>query len=118
MSNDFLIEDFLRARLADLLDVPVGLQEPQPPAQRYVVLQKTGSRCVNYLHSASFAVQSCAPTKAGAAELNEQAKAALLRLLELDNISKVDIETDYDFTDPARKVARWQALVRLTYYPW
>ena len=50
-----------------------------------------------------------------AAELNEKVKAAMERLIELDSVSKCELNTDYNFTDTDKKQYRYQAVFDVVY---
>ena len=112
-----MIEVILKEHLAAALGVPVELELPSPlPEQPFVLLDKTGSNTARGYGTASFAVQSWADTLYHAAALNERVKAALQTLEERDDIAAVDIQTDYNFTDPAAKRYRYQLVAAVTFY--
>ena len=52
---------------------------------------------------ATIAVQSYAPTMYGAAALNEEVKEAMLEAISEDEITKVGLNSDYNFTDTSQK---------------
>lgn len=112
-----MIEVILKEHLSAALGVPVELELPSPlPEQPFVLLDKTGSNTARGYGTASFAVQSWADTLYHAAALNERVKAALQTLEERDDIAAVDIQTDYNFTDPATKRHRYQLVAAVTFY--
>ena len=112
-----MIEEILAGRLSASLGVPVVLELPSPlPEKPFVLLDKTGSTTATGYGTATFAVQSWADTLYHAAALNERAKAALQTLDEMDDIAAVDIQTDYNFTDPATKRYRYQIVAAVTFY--
>ena len=47
--------------------------------------------------------------------LNERVKAAMGKMVSLDDISKAELNTDYNFTDPETKEYRYQAIYDLVY---
>ena len=101
----------------ELPDVPCYMERPETkPDGEYILLEKTGSSLSNHLPKATIAVQSYAPTLQKAAELNEEAKAVLLRAAVLDDISGVYLQTDYNFTDTTTKQPRYQAVFDFYYY--
>lgn len=51
-----------------------------------------------------------------AARLNRRVKAAMERLREHPLISRVQLNSDYNFTDTAQKRYRYQAVYDLTFY--
>ena len=104
--------DYLNGELA----VPVHMETPEEPPGSYVVLQKTGSRRENRVNTATFAVQSIAPTLYEAALLNEAVKEAMDAMEELmPGIFRVELNGDYNFTNTATKERRYQAVYNITY---
>lgn len=92
---------------------------PDNPASKYVVVQKTGGRRINHLDSSTLAIQSYAPTRVEAAELNDEVKGLMLdddKLLTHPKISSVKLNSDYDFTNSAKKQIRYQAIYNITHY--
>lgn len=111
-----MIEKTVLNFLSAELSVPVFMEVPEREPEKYVVLEKVGSGKINHICTASFAVQSYAPTLYEAAELNEEAKSAMERLATLDEIGRVALDSDYPFTNTATKQRRYQALFDLTHY--
>ena len=107
------ILDFLEYSLPD---VPIYMERPEEkPQGMYIIIDKTGSKLVNHLPTATIAVQSYAPTLYEAAQLNEAVKAILLGSVTEDNISAVRLQTDYNYTDTATKQPRYQAVFDFYY---
>ena len=48
--------------------------------------------------------------------LNEAVKEAMVGFAELGNITRVELQTDYNFTNTATKQYRWQAVYLITHY--
>ena len=48
--------------------------------------------------------------------LNDEVKDAMVGFAELDEITRVELETDYNFTNTATKQYRWQAVYQITHY--
>lgn len=111
-----MIEQIVLEHLAGALDVPVHDEVPPAPPASFVVVDKTGSGRENFILSATFAVQSYAPTKYAAAALNEQTKEAMDRLIELDEIISSSLNSDYPFPDTSTKQYRYQAVYNLQHY--
>lgn len=111
-----MIEQTVLRFLADALEVPVGMEVPAAPPARFAVLEKTSSGREDYICTAQFAVQSYGPSMMEAAELNEQVKAAMDGLDELDEIISSRLNSDYNFTDTATKRYRYQAVYDVTHY--
>lgn len=101
--------------LNSVLSVPVVMEVPADPAEKFVVLQKTGSSRVDRLDTATIAAQSYAGTLAEAAELNEQVKAAFDGMIVLDEISSCKLNSDYNFTDQSMEKYRYQCIYVICY---
>ena len=111
-----MIETTVLDYLTGKLDVPVYMEEPEKPPQSYVVIEKTGSSKENYICSAMLALQSYGETLLQAAELNEQVKVAMDDIVELDLVSRAELNTDYNFTDTQTKRYRYQAVYDLVFF--
>lgn len=111
-----MIEQIVLEHLAAALEVPVGMEVPAAPPARFAVLEKTSSSRADHLCTSQFAVQSYGPTLLAAMELNEQVKAAMDGLDELDEIVSSRLNSDYNFTDTATKRYRYQAVYDVTHY--
>lgn len=101
---------------SSLAPIPCYLEMPEDPTGQFVIIEKTGSSITNRITKANFAIQSYADTLYEAAELNERVKEAMDSMLELGTISKVELNSDYNFTDTDLKAYRYQAVFVLTYY--
>ena len=107
-----IVRDFLKCRL----DEKVYMEEEERMPEEYVLIEKTGSSRENYIEKAVLAIQSYAESLQGAAELNERVKAAMERIIELPDISRCELNTDYNYTDTKRKKYRYQAVFDIVYY--
>lgn len=111
-----MIEETILKHLLSSLDVNVYMQRPEKAPKRYVIIEKTGSSRANRIEDSTFAVQSCAESLYEAAKLNQAAKEAMDSLIELDEIGGIELNSDYNFTDPDAKLYRYQALYVITHY--
>ena len=84
--------------------------------QEYVLVEKTGSGKENHIFDATIVVQSFSGTMYHAAMLNEKVKAAMENIVVLDDITRCDLNTDYNYTDTSRKKYRYQAVFDITHY--
>ena len=110
-----VILDYLYANLSDDQSIFVGFEPPQEQ-NGYVLLEKTGSSITNHISTSTFAVQSYGATMYEAMLLNEKVKSVMDGLLSLDQITRVELETDYNFTDTTTKQYRMQAVYDITHY--
>ena len=111
-----MIEETILNYLKSELEVPAGMEVPPEPPGRFVVLEKTGSSRTDHICSAVIAVQSYAESLLEAARLNKRVKEAMDELDDLDEIASVRLNTDCNFTDPAAKQYRYQAVFDITHY--
>lgn len=96
--------------------VAAYMQVPENPPSEYVLLEKTGSNRVNYINSATIALQSYAGSLYAAATLNETVKTVMDSIIELDSICSARLNSDYNFTDKETKKYRYQAVYDITHY--
>lgn len=101
--------------LDQALDVPVVMEAPEQTSG-YVLIDQTGSSRTNHIITTTLALQSYGATLYEAMLLNEEVKAAMVGFAELDEITRVELETDYNFTNTATKQYRWQAVYLITHY--
>lgn len=111
-----IVYDFLNEKMS----VPVYMEIPKNPPAKMIIVEKTGSSLNEHINTSTFAIQSYDKTLFGAADLNEQLKAAVLDgldgLISLDEILRVDLNSDYNFTDTTTKKYRYQAIFIVTHY--
>lgn len=111
-----MIEKIILDHLASELSVPVYLERPENPDDKYVLFEKTGSSVNNHIYSATLAIQSIAPSLYEAASLNELVKVAMDKAIELDVITHSELNSDYNYTNPTSKTYRYQAVYDVVFY--
>ena len=110
-----MIEKILLDYLSGALSAPIYMEMPETDIDSFVLLEKTGSSKVNHIKTATIAAQSYGPSMLEAAELNELVKDAIEASIELDEISAVRLNSDYNFTNTATRKYRYQCIYVLTY---
>lgn len=103
---DFLAED---------LDIDVYMEQPSE-ATNYVLIDQTGSSRTNHITTTTIALQSYAPSLYEAMVLNDRVKGAMERFATLSEVARVELDTDYNFTNTTTKQYRWQAVYLITHY--
>lgn len=111
-----MIETIIIEHLKSVLDVDVFMERPEHPPASYVIIEKTGGVKNNNISASTFAFQSYAPKLYDAASLNETVKEAVESLMDLDEIGRVSLNSDYNFTDTVTKQYRYQAIFVITHY--
>ena len=111
-----MIELIVLNYLNSVLSVPAYMEEPEDPEGSFVVLEKTGSSRENHINTAVIAAQSYGESLYQAAILNRTVKQALEDLIVLDSVASVQLNSDYNFTDPETKRYRYQCVYNIVYY--
>ena len=111
-----MIEQTILEYLEHELSVPVFVMQPEDPPASYVILEKTGGGNENHIPSSTIAIQSYGASVYEASALNDDVKTAMENILELDEITRCHLDTDYSFTDISRKKPRYQAVFDITHY--
>ncbi len=68
------------------------------------------------IYPATFAFQSYSTSMQKAAELNEKLKQVIENMVELNEISGIHLNSDYNFTDTETKKYRYQAVFDINYF--
>lgn len=116
-------EAIVREYLSEQLDVPVLMELPEAPSERFhktprrfVVLEKVGGGMADYIYRASIAVQSYSLISLyDAAELDDAVKAAMLGIVARPEISGVQLASNYNHTDTRSKRYRYQSVFEINY---
>lgn len=111
-----MIELIIKQYLDSHLDVPSFLERSSNMPAKFVLFEKTSSGKSNHLKSATFAFQSYAKSLYDAAMLNEKVKEVVEQMIELPEISGIELNSDYNFTDTKTKEYRYQAVFDINYY--
>lgn len=109
-----MIEKIVLEYLDDALPVRCYSEVPRSsPHEKYIVVEKTGSRTENLIETSTVAVQSYAKTMYEAAELNEDVKSVMEEFADSPDISMCELNSDYNFTDMTVKGYRYQAVFEI-----
>ena len=111
-----MVEKIVKDYLQSNLEIPVRMEEEDGLGKEYVLIEKTGSSTENHIASATLAIQSYSISLYGAASLNEKIKKAMEKIIELDDICRCNLNSDYNYTDTARKKYRYQAVYDIVHY--
>lgn len=112
-----VICDYLNNCFADnALGISAFMERPANSPASYVLIEKTGGEEENYIKKSTLAIQSIKPSLYEAAVLNESVKDFMRAAISLDSITKVEINSDYNFTDGTTKTYRYQAVFDITHY--
>lgn len=101
--------------LDSVLDVLVVMEAPEQTSD-YVLIDQTGSSRTNHIITTTFAIQSYGDSLYEAMVLNDAVKDAMVGFAELGNVTRVELQTDYNYTNTATKQYRWQAVYLITHY--
>lgn len=111
-----MIENVILNYLSDHLDVPVSMEVPKTMPSAFVVIEKTSAGRTNYIDSSTLAIQSYGDSLLQAAELSSQVKDAMYNSIQLNEVSRCELNSEYNYTDESIKKYRYQAVFDLTHY--
>src|SRR5699024_11452125 len=111
-----MIEVILKDYLDKNLDVPAYFNFPDNPPSDFVLIDKVGGGESHHLPSSTFAFQSYSDSKYGAIVLNDKVKLAVKNSVQMTEVSGVQLNSDYNFPDLARKKQRYQAVYDINHY--
>ena len=103
-----MIEEIVFNYLKNKLNVPVTFENINEV--EYVLIGKSGSSRFDFTNTATFFIQSYSSS------LNEKVKDVMYDLIELDEITSLHLNSDYDYTDTTIKKYRYQALFDIGYF--
>lgn len=98
------------------LSASAYMEQPAEKPASYYLIEKTGGSMTNHIYKSVFAIQSYGATLLEAAQLNDDVKKAMFEAAVLNEISRVELNGDYNFTDPETKQYRYQAVFVITHY--
>ena len=110
-----MIAKILLDYLNEHLSVPAYM-EAHSELTDYVLVDQTGSSRENQITTTTLAIQSYGDTLYNAMLLNESVKQAMNGFLQLPQVARVELQTDYNFTNTTTKQYRWQAVFLITHY--
>jgi len=99
-----------------LAPIPVYTEIPAERPEKFVTLEKTGGSRMNLLETATIAFQCWAGSLYEAADLCRTVKSVMDASIALDDISRAEYVSDYNYTDSARKEYRYQTVYQITHY--
>lgn len=111
-----MIEKTVIQYLSEVQTVPVYAEVPTEPPTEFIVVEKTSGGRNNHINDSSIAIQSYSNTMLGAADLNELMKGYMLSLVSLSEVSRVILNSDYNYTDTSTKRYRYQAVYDIVHY--
>lgn len=111
-----IIEEYVRSGLVPLLDVPVYCELPDVLPETFVLIDHISSDHDGDLIRTLVAIQSYAPSKYQAAQLNETVKEQAPQLVDDDRITRFRCSSDNPFPDTEIKKHRYQAVFEVIHY--
>lgn len=116
-----MIEKTLINYLNSKLTPEVYAERPTIIPEKYILIEKTGTSRENMITTSVIAIQSIVDAMQGgsmldAMDLNEDVKEAMEGLIALDEIVRVTLDSDYNYTDDSTKEYRYQAVYQIIHY--
>ena len=98
------------------LSAQVYMEQPAKKPSAFFILEKSGGGQTDHISESDFIVQSYGRTLYEAACMNEEIKAVMLRANTLNEVSAVELNSDYNYTNAESKSYRYQAIFVVTHY--
>ena len=118
-----MIEETIYAYLNDTASVPwFAMKSPafgddEEPRQYYGLFEKTNNTESNHINTATFAFQSYAPTLLEAAQISKELRELIKQLpAQTTEVSKAQLQSEYNFTNTQDKQPRYQAVFSIVYF--
>ncbi len=111
-----MIEETVRNYLQETLNVPCFLEHEKNMPDEYIMIEKTGGNIDRMLRLSTLAIQSVSTSMYNSAYLSNRVVNTMPNLIEYDNVLKVSLNSDYNFTDTTTKKYRYQAVFDITHY--
>ena len=112
-----MIELDVKNFIEDNFEYPAYMERPGNGTETYFVIEKVSGTRDEYIDFARITVQTYAPSLYQAATLCDRLNDAMLTdFLTLPNISNVEINSTYNYTDTTTKKYRDQTLFEIYYY--
>lgn len=112
-----IIESLIIDYLAEHTEVPAYAMLPADVATPCLVVEKTAGGYSETILTATVAVQSYGQSLEQAAQINDTVKWLLLEgFASLNQILKITLNSDYNFTDTSTDRYRYQAVYDIKYY--
>lgn len=98
------------------LSAKVYMEQPKDKPEAFFILEKSGGGQTDHISESDFIVQSYGRTLYEAACMNEEIKVVMLRANTLNEVSAVELNSDYNYTNAESKLYRYQAIFVVTHY--
>lgn len=112
-----MIELDIKNFIDDNLDYPAYMELPSNSPDTFYIIEKVGGSQDEHIDSATVAIQTYASSMYQAASLAESLIDSMLNdFVLLSNISKVELNSSYNYPDTRVKKYRYQSLFDIYYY--
>lgn len=105
--------DYLNENLGN---VKCYMERPADSPEEYVLLEKTGGGIENMIFNSLITIQSFSDTLLHTAQLNDRVVSLVLNAIDLPEITWVDLNSNYNYTDTGSKQYRYQAVFDVKHY--
>lgn len=111
-----MIEKIVLDYLTKTMGIQVFTEKEADMPKEYFMVEKTGSSKDDHIKQATIAVQSYAASAYKAAMLNEKLKEVMENMVEINDVSRCSLNSDYPYHDADKKEYRYQAVFDITYF--
>lgn len=93
----------------------LGEVPAEEPIQDFITVELTGASISNQVSSATLAVDAWSTSRANAMTLSAEIRTAMFQMLEEDEISSVELDTEYNNPRLSTKHPRYRTMWRIIY---
>ncbi len=98
------------------LSAAAYLEQPSNKPNEFFLIEKTGESIMDQVKRATIVIQSYAQSLYRASVMSEEVISAMLNMTGEDDISRVSLNSNTNFTDSTTKQYRYQATLVVTFY--
>ena len=111
-----MIEKIILDYLLREVSLPVYMETLEKIPEEYILIEKAGSSRENFITKALITIKSISSVSLyRAATINDEVIKIMDQMISLPNISRSELNSDYNFTDTTTKQYRYQAVYDITY---
>ena len=112
-----MIELDIKNFIDENFNYPAYMELPSNAPDHFFIIEKVGGSQDEHIDNAMVAIQSYAPSMYEAAMLAENMKDSMINdFILLENITKVELNSSYNYPDTRVKKYRYQSLFEIYYY--
>jgi len=112
-----MIELIVKKFIDENLNYPAYMEVPNSPPDKFFIIEKISGSRDEQIYSATVAIQSYGPSMYQTALICEELNESILNdFITCPEVSKVELNSSYNYPDTSTKRYRYQSLFEIYYY--